>query len=319
MKKNRNLGCISLLILSPIALAMEPMDDQSLSQTTGQDGINVGINLSKVQLNQISIIDRDGLGSTVNDASKSSLVLAGKSAGTLADQTVDITFLGASNTPTMNIVMDTDGGATGGASGKPFANIGMSFASNITGIKVSPFALYLAGASSSSGPAGYQSIFTGTSEKSDVIKFLKLNDGFDINFAAAKPTINLQLGNAPQGRMIAFGGAIQSICGTGSGCAIALLSDDSDIGANFNFQLTGTDKVNGFSLNGFYAGVEPTGFVFGNTGESSKFDLGINQMIMGTSGASAAGTFNGLQNGSMGNFGAIGTSVTDLKVKINGL
>lgn len=158
MKKNRNLGCISLLILSPIALAMEPMDDQSLSQTTGQDGINVGINLSKVQLNQISIIDRDGLGSTVSDANKASLVLAGKSAGTVADQTVDITFLGASNTPTMNIVMDTDGGATGGASGKPFANIGMSFASNITGIKVSPFALYLAGASSSSGPAGYQSI-----------------------------------------------------------------------------------------------------------------------------------------------------------------
>jgi hypothetical protein len=42
-------------------------------------------------------------------------------------------------------------------------------------------------------------------------------------------------------------------------------------------------------------------------------------MIMGTSGASAATVFNGLQNGSMGNFGAIGTSVTDLKVKINGL
>ncbi|MFW1737402.1 DUF6160 family protein [Acinetobacter sp. ULE_I001] len=315
MKKNRKLGCISLLILSPVAMAMEPMDDQSLSQTTGQDGINVGINLSKVQLNQLSIIDRDGFGSTVNDANKASLVLAGKSATTVADQSVNITFLGASNTPTMNIVMDTDSGI----SGKPFANIGMSFASNISGIKVSPFALYLVGANSSSGPTGSQSIFTGTSEKSDVIKFLKMDNGFDINFTAAKPSINLQLGNAPQGRMIVFGGAIQSICGTGTGCAITLLSDDSDIGANFNFQLTGTDKTNGFSLKGFYAGVEPTGFVFGNTGESSKFDLGINQMIMGTSGASAAGAFNGLQNGSMGNFGAIGTSVTDLKVKINGL
>jgi hypothetical protein len=319
MKKNNKLGCISLLILSPVAMAMQPLDDQGLSQTTGQAGIDVGINISKVQINQLSIIDRDGLGTTVNDANKASLVVAGKTAGTLADQSLNVTFLGASTTPTMNVVMDTDGGATSGATGKPFANIGMSFGSNITGIKVSPFALYLAGASSSSGPAGYQSIFTGTSEKSDVIKILKMDDGFDINFAAVKPTMNLQLGNAPQGRMLAFGGAIQSICGSGTGCAIALLSDDSDIGANFNFQLTGTDKTNGFSLNGFYAGVESSGFVFGNTGESSKFDVGINQMIMGTSGANSSTVFNGLQNGSMGNFGAIGTSVTDLKVKINGL
>ncbi|MDR0236294.1 DUF6160 family protein [Acinetobacter sp.] len=319
MKKNNKLGCISLLVLSPVAMAMQPLDDQGLSQTTGQAGIDVGINISKVQVNQLSIIDRDGLGATVNDANKASLVVAGKSAGTVADQSLNVTFTGASTTPTMNIVMDTDGGAISGATGKPFANIGLSFGSNITGLKVSPFALYLAGANSSSSPTAYQSIFTGTAEKSDVIKILKMDSGIDINFAASKPTMNIQLGNAPQGRMIAFGGAIQSICGTGTGCAIALLSDDSDVGANFNFQLTGTDKTNGFSLNGFYAGVESSGLVFGNTGESSKFDLGINQMIMGTSGANASTVFNGLQNGSMGNFGAIGTSVTDLKVKINGL
>jgi hypothetical protein len=315
MKKNNKLGCISLLILSPVAMAMQPLDDQGLSQTTGQAGIDVGINISKVQINQVSVIDRDGLGTSVNDANKASLVVAGKTAATLADQSLNVTFLGASTTPTMKVMLDADGGTAG----KPFANIGLSFGSNITGIKVSPIALYLAGASSSSGPAGYQSIFTGTSEKSDVIKILKMDNGFDINFAAIKPTMNLQLGNAPQGRMLAFGGAIQSICGAGTGCAIALLSDDSDIGANFNFQLTGTDKTNGFSLNGFYAGVESSGFVFGNTGESSKFDVGINQMIMGNSGTSTSTVFNGLQNGSMGNFGAIGTSVTDLKVKINGL
>ncbi|WP_287911984.1 DUF6160 family protein [Acinetobacter sp.] len=315
MKKNNKLGCISLLILSPVAMAMQPLDDQGLSQTTGQAGIDVGINISKVQINQVSVIDRDGLGTSVNDANKASLVVAGKTAATLADQSLNVTFLGASTTPTMKVMLDADGGTAG----KPFANIGLSFGSNITGIKVSPFALYVAGASSSSGPAGYQSIFTGTSEKSDVIKILKMDNGFDINFAAIKPTMNLQLGNAPQGRMLAFGGAIQSICGAGTGCAIALLSDDSDIGANFNFQLTGTDKTNGFSLNGFYAGVESSGFVFGNTGESSKFDVGINQMIMGNSGTSTSTVFNGLQNGSMGNFGAIGTSVTDLKVKINGL
>ena len=84
MKKNNKLGCISLLVLSPVAMAMQPLDDQGLSQTTGQAGIDVGINISKVQVNQLSIIDRDGLGTTVNDANKASLVVAGKSAGTLS-------------------------------------------------------------------------------------------------------------------------------------------------------------------------------------------------------------------------------------------
>ena len=81
MLKNKKLGCLSLLLLSPMAMAMQPLDDQSLSATTGQDGISVGVNLSKVNFNQAAIIDTDGftttaLGSTVALTSKAALVMA---------------------------------------------------------------------------------------------------------------------------------------------------------------------------------------------------------------------------------------------------
>lgn len=314
MKKNKiRVGYLSILLLSPVALAMQPMDDQSLAQTTGQDGINIGVNVSKAQINTLAVIDRDGLGSTINDSNKASLVVSGTNT-TAADQNFSISFLGANNTSsTLNMVMDTDGG-----SGKPFANIGLTFGSNITGIKISPFALYVASASSTSSPSAMNSIFTGASQKANVVKLLEMKNGLDINFAASKPKVNLQLGNMPQSRLIILSGAIQSICGTGGGCPINFVSDNGNVGASFNFQLVANDKTNGFALDGFYAGVEPTGLVFGNTGESSKFDLGINQLMMGTSSAIGA-NFNGLQNGSMGNIGAVGASVTDLKMKISGL
>ncbi len=315
MQKNKKLGCIALLFCSPTVMAMQPLDDKSLAQTTGQDGINIGVGVTKVQMNQLSIIDTDGLGSTPSATARASIVMAGKGFSTLADQAFDVSFIGASSTaPTLNLVLDADGG-----SGKPFANIGVSFATGVTGIKVSPFAFYLAGYGSTSTPTAMKSIFIGTTaQQSDVNKFMRFDDGIDINFASVKPVLNVQLGNTPQSSLIRFGGAIQSICGTGNGCSISLLSDNSDVGASFKFQFKATD-ASGFSLNGFSAGVDPTGFTFANTGTSSKFDVALNQMTMGTNNAtSATGAFNSLANGSMGNFGAVGATVTDLKMKISG-
>ena len=314
MQKNKKLGCIALLLCSPTVMAMQPLDDQSLAQTTGQDGINIGVGISKVQFNQLSIVDTDGLGSVPSSTAKASLVMAGKSASTLADQVFNVSFIGASSAPTMNLVFDADSGQ-----GKPFANLSLGFGAGVTGIKVSPFAFYLAGSGTTSTPALMNSVFVGTFQKSDVNKFIKFDDGIDINFANAKPVLNVQMGNTPQGSLIRFGGAIQSICAAGNGCSISLLSDNSDVGASFKFQFKATDVSNGFSLNGFSAGVDTSGFTFGNTGASSKFDVALNQLTMGTNNAtSATGAFNSLANGSMGNFGAVGASVTDLKMKVSG-
>jgi hypothetical protein len=161
----------------------------------------------------------------------------------------------------------------------------------------------------------------------NVREILRVKDNIDILFNANKPKLNIQLGSAPQGKMVMFSGAIDSICGSGNGCNMMLVSDyltsgdvsTSPVGVGFDFQFTGHNG-SPFSLDGFYAGVEGKssldngGFVFGNAGESSKFDLKLNNVTLGNTGSSAIGTFNSLPNASIGNIGAVGASVTNLKL-----
>ena len=317
MKKKNILGCMPLLLCSSLCVAMQPMDEQSLSQITGQDGISLAVNVSKVQVDQISVIDTDGLPNRTASTyqHKAAFVLAGAT-----NSPVNIDFLGASAAqPTLKMSLDADGG-----NGSPFANIAFGFGSNITGIKISPFSIYLAGANSTTSIGTTQSIFSsGGSLNSDVTKLLSIGstaNNLTINFNNSnKPGFNLQLGHVPQSHLMVFSGAIQSICGTeeGSGCPITLTSGTT--GARFDFQLKANDTSTGFLLNGFYAGVESGGLVFGNNGVSSKVDVALNSMTLGTLNSSDSGVFNGLKNGSMGNMGAIGASVTDLKVKVSGL
>lgn len=42
-------------------MAMQAMDDAALSSTTGQDGINIGIGISKIEIEKLYIHDNDGL------------------------------------------------------------------------------------------------------------------------------------------------------------------------------------------------------------------------------------------------------------------
>lgn len=305
MKRNKVLGCVSLLCFTPLTFAMQPMDDQSLSATTGQDGINIGVGINKVQFNQISVIDTDGIPAGYNQ--RAGLVLAGVNASPIT-----INFAGASSSPTFNIIMDTDGGANN----KAFANLAVSFANQITGLMISPFSIYLSGTNSTSGVNSSKSIFTGMTLNTDVKELLRVGSNVDVNFISGNsPKMNIQLGGAPQGHMIQFSGAISSVCS--GGCPITLVSDNS--GASFSLALKANDTTNGFLLNNFYAGIEDNGFVFGNTGTSNKLDTSLSNVTLGTIGEHNDNVFNGVQNGSLGNIGAIGTSVTDLKVKISGM
>lgn len=314
-EKNKLLIFILALCPASLALAMQPLDDQSLATTTGQDGINVGIGFNKIDVEQISLIDKDGITAPIMNKdykSPAALVVAGA-----VNTPINVNFVGANTSPTLNVVMDTDGG-----NGQAFANLAFSFGTQISAIKVSPFAVYLASTNSVSTANSSKSIFsTAGSLNTGVSKIFEIGsaaNNFEISFNNNnRPKMNVQLGNVPQGHMIQFSGAIQAICGTGSGCPISIISDDT--AAKFDFQIKATDAANGFALNGFYAGVEPTGAVFGNTGNSSKMNIALNNVMLGRDGANAPNIFNGLSNGSMGSFGAIGTSVKDLKVNIRGL
>ena len=313
---NKNKIYVLTMLMMPLTqiMALEALDDQTLSTTTGQDGINVGISLPKVDVAQVALIDKDGIGSKIlnQDYNQSaSLTMVG-----VSNTPMSINFVGANQSPTIQAVIDTDAG-----NGKAFANIGLGFGSQITGLKMSPFAVYLSNTNATTGLGKSKDVFTATGAlNTGVSKFVEIgsaSNNFEINFVQGNsPSVNIQLGNVPQSQMIKFSGAIQSICGTGSGCPIAVISGDTS--AKVDFQVKG-NAATGISLNGFYAGIEPTGFVFGNTGASSKMDVAFNNVMLGNDAAISPTIFNALPNGSMGSFGAVGASVKDLKVSIRGL
>lgn len=319
MRKNIMLGCISILLYSPLTMAMQPLDDEILSNTTGQDGINIGLGVSKIELKQASIIDNDGISTGSDYKGRASLVLAGQT-----NTPVSINLVGANANPSISTIIDTDGGG-----GNPFANVGISIAQNITGIKISPFSIYVASATSTSDGVNNKSIYATTGTlNADVKKILNIgstSNNFEIAFHNTnKPRLNVQLGNVPQSHMLAFSGAIQSICGTGSGCPISIVSDTTS--ASFNFQLQANNTTTGFRLDQFHAGIEKGGVVFGNYGlnatdkiTSDKVDVALNNVMLGDAGVSDPNIFNGIKNGSMGNIGAVGASITNLKVRISGL
>ena len=68
------------------------------------------------------------------------------------------------------------------------------------------------------------------------------------------------------------------------------------------------------------------GIVFGNYGAdttdkitSDKVNFTLNNVMLGDAGVSDPNVFGGLKNGSMGNMGVVGASVTNLKMRISGL
>lgn len=209
--------------------------------------------------------------------------------------------------------------------GNPFLNLAISMGNDVNGIRLLPFSVYLAPSTSLSSPSDYaltsyapKSIFSsGTTVNTGVKEIIRSTGNLDINFVQTnKPRLNIQLGHAAQSVMVKFGGAIQSICSAASGCPITLVSDNT--GATFGFKFGGTNTSTGFVLDGFYAGVDPTGLTFGNTGASSKFDASLNNVTLGNMSTQNTTTFNNLPNGSMGSFGVTGVSVTDFKMKVSG-
>lgn len=63
MKMFTKLALVSSMAISANAMAMQSMDDAALSATTGQDGINIGLGISRVTIEKVLIHDTDGYAS----------------------------------------------------------------------------------------------------------------------------------------------------------------------------------------------------------------------------------------------------------------
>ena len=207
MKKFTKLVLATSVAFSANAMAMQAMDDASLSETTGQDGLTIGIGISKIAIEKLFIHDNDGLApkGVANEAgfggtsTAGAIVIRGKT-----DTAPDAAALANPSTAThgvviganydnngdyllasrnlADLVIDSDAGG-----GNPFINV----AAQVSGldIKVGRIGVTASGAddpdSIRRGGAGVVN---------DIIS------GFDVKTGVINA--NIQLGAAPQGAMI---------------------------------------------------------------------------------------------------------------------
>lgn len=165
--KFQKLALAAAVAAAPTAgLAMEPMNDSALSDVTGQDGIV--ISLSNNIATDIVIHDTDGFGGTTADA------------GAILLNNVAVTL-----PANQSIQLDIDADQNAGA---PSLQIGVTLPNNIS------MALGDLGVADSNRPASW-----GYDTTTDVTGIINMG-----TVTLGTTTLNIQLGNEPQGDMIAM-------------------------------------------------------------------------------------------------------------------
>lgn len=195
MKLFTKIALVSSVAISANAMAMQAMDDESLSSTTGQDGINIGIKLDggAITVGQVLIHDNDGLAAkgAAGDAGFGGTAKAGAIVIGKGDTTPGIKITQTDTTKNLaDLVIDTDAGT--GADGA-FLNI----AASVTGLKAEIGSIGVA--ASNAKTAG--TVVRGTTGTvNEILTGLTLELG--------SITANVQLGATPQGAMIALNSQI---------------------------------------------------------------------------------------------------------------
>ena len=203
MKMFTKLALVSSMAISANAMAMQSMDDAALSAATGQDGINIGIGISRVTIEKVLVHDNDGLvysgtaptagqagfGGTGNDGA---IVIKGNGTGATATNGIVITANAAALLPSHNladIVIDTDAGAGGGNTA--FLNV----AAKVSGLNI---AIGEIGVSASNAVG--TTVRRGAKDTGVGSNYNKILSG--LTLTTGQMTANVQLGAAPQGAMI---------------------------------------------------------------------------------------------------------------------
>lgn len=197
MKLFTKLALVSAVAVSSNAMAMQAMDDAALSSTTGQDGISIGIGISRVAIDKVHVFDGDGLtagarlADGTNGTADGTVILGGTgAAGAITINQVSLTANTASLLKSHNladITIDTDGNG-----GKPFLNIGAA----VSGLNVSLGKIEVNDVKSGDANTPYV-VGTGSAT---ILNGLTLTTG--------KTAANIQLGNTPQGAMIKLAGSM---------------------------------------------------------------------------------------------------------------
>ena len=227
MKMFTKLALVSSMAISANAMAMQSMDDAALSATTGQDGINIGLGISKVTIEKVLVHDNDGLNyansswvgaaptsgqagfggvtgtgtPAVTGTRAGAIVIKGNGISGDVNETngIVISTNSAALLPSHNladIVIDTEAGAGGGNTA--FLNV----AAKVSGLNI---AIGEIGVSASNavgtGPGirrgATDTAYTATNTTGNYNKILS-----GLTLTTGQMTANVQLGAAPQGAMI---------------------------------------------------------------------------------------------------------------------
>ncbi|MFH7806152.1 pilus assembly protein FilA [Acinetobacter haemolyticus] len=220
MKKFTKLALVSSLAISANAMAMQAMDDASLGATTGQDGINIGIGISRITIDKLFVHDNDGLstkdatgtvipttalGGTGNagaisiKGAKNSETITLTNGGTIDRKDQGI-FIGANYQSLLatgnlaDLQIDSDAGS--GSGNTAFINI----AAQVSGLEIHIGEIGVT-ASGANDPAVNIRRGGNDSNYNAILSGLSVKTG--------KMTANIQLGAAPQGAMIKLDSVMQ--------------------------------------------------------------------------------------------------------------
>lgn len=200
MKKLTKLVLVSSMAISANAMAMQAMDDASLSATTGQDGLNIGIGISKVEIEKLFIHDNDGLATTAlgGTSTAGAIVIKGNGKTGDANETNGIVIganydnAGAYLLASRNLAdltIDTDAGTTG--TGGAFLNIG----AQVSGLDIKIGEIGVTGSGALPTAAS-----TNIRRGGDDTNYNAILSGLSLK--TGPMSANIQLGAAPQGAMV---------------------------------------------------------------------------------------------------------------------
>ena len=242
MKILTKVALVSAMAISANAMAMQAMDDESLSAATGQDGVTISLS-GPIKMDYLAIVDSNGLANTTDNgltstgAGKAGAIVIGK----------DGTGLTITPANGINLVIDADGGnTTGNASAVgPVLNIN----ANLGNTTISGVAISVANTNATGSVIGTSAGAVGSKR----VEVLDLGD-LTLNGLTA----NIQLGSQPQGALIKLnstitGGlvisslALKSGADHGIGLGQVTVKDTAD--ANATPAVTGDDLTLKLSLN----------------------------------------------------------------------
>ena len=247
------------------AMAMQSMDDESLSAATGQDGVTISL-LGNVSMDYLAIVDADGVGSGNHGVTTS-----GIGAIVVGNTTTGLTLTPGSGG--INLIIDADDNA-----GAPVLNINAALGNTVVGV-------------GSIGVASSNATGSSLTNRVDVL---------DVgNLTLNGLTANIQLGNQPQGALIKLNSTITGGLtlsdlsvkqGANHGIGLGSVNVRDNAGPNLTLGLDINATNNGLEISGITPmDISASSLRLGNltgTGGTANAELGalyISNLNVGTS------------------------------------